>query len=250
MSIVCLRWKSNVLGNETRLTAVLPDDVPPPWPVLYLLHGMWDTCDAWLDKARLARHLAGRPIAVFTPDGFNSWYTNHHDGPRWFDHVADELPAFVERTFHVRTDCGGRCVGGLSMGGYGALRLTLARPDRYASAHSHSGGVMHGSRPGPGAGSSLDAGLFRRIFGDDPAGTDHDLLALADRLPATSRPALRLDCGTGDFLHADNVAFHDALAARGVAHEWHEHPGGHDWDYWDARLPAALDFHLAALTDG
>ena len=62
-----------------------------------------------------------------------------------------------------------------------------------------------------------------------------------------SWPALRFDCGLDDALLEENRAFHDHLERVGVEHSYVEFPGGHDWDYNDARLGEALEFHWEIL---
>lgn len=244
MSHATLHWTSPVLRRSVPMTVILPDNAPRPWPVLYLLHGMWDDHNAWMLKARAMHHCRKWPICVVMPDGQDSFYTNHNNGEDYFAHFAEALPSFIEQTFPVRTDCGGRCVGGLSMGGYGALRLALGRPDRYASAHSHSGATMIGSREHKEL-SSLTDEAFRRIFGPDPRGSHHDLGHLAEH--ADPRPALRIDCGVDDFLFEDNQKFHTRLNQLGFDHQYETFPGGHSWDYWDEHLPEALPFHAGVL---
>lgn len=226
------------------MTVILPDDTPKPWPVLYLLHGMHDDHTAWALKGRALHHAERWPICIVMPDGEDSFYTTQVQGEDYFAHFADALPAFIESTLPVRSDRCGRCVGGLSMGGYGALRLALGRPDRYISAHSHSGALMIGSHQHKEPTNLTDA-AFQRIFGEDPRGTDHDLQHLARH--ADPMPALRIDCGTEDFLYKHNQTFHAHLQTLGVDHEYETSTGTHGWTYWDTHLPAALAFHARAL---
>jgi S-formylglutathione hydrolase FrmB len=163
--------------------------------------------------------------------------------------MAEEVVGFVERNFPARPARQARAVGGLSMGGYGALRLAMAHPELFASANSHSGALMHGGRDGPRPDGPLSPDEFRRIFGARPQGSDHDLVALARRLKQSGGPIPRmlLDCGTDDFLLEDNRAFRRELQRFDVPHEYREFPGAHTWDYWDEHVRDALDFHLDAL---
>ena len=151
-----------------------------------------------------------------------------------------DLVYCVDRIFPTRRSRNGRCVGGLSMGGYGALRMALGRPDLFASATSHSGALLVAS----GAKSSLQGPELNRIFGRKPAGSDHDLLELARRCKkAGTLPKIRIDCGTEDFLLEHNRQYHQHLDKMGIAHEYQEFPGNHNWDYWDLHVREALDFH-------
>jgi len=146
--------------------------------------------------------------------------------------------------FPTKRSRAARGVGGLSMGGYGALRIALAYPETFAAATSHSGAVLHGSRNHPRAGGALGKQEFARIFGKSPAGSDHDIVALARRARAKGKvPKIRIDCGAEDSLLDDNRALHARLDALRIVHEYEEFPGGHDWEYWDLHVPDALAFH-------
>jgi len=236
-----LHWRSTVLSKNTTTWLLYPDAGAPPFPTLYLLHGLTDDHTTWLRRTRLEVHAAGYPLILVMPDGDRGFYTNHHRGPRYADHIGLELPALIERTFPARSARDARAIGGQSMGGYGALRVGLAFADRFASVHSHSGGMLRPTRPMP----EVDWDL---IFGPNPAGTDHDLLALAQRAKSRqSLPALRLDCGLEDHLLDQNRSLHAELQRLGVAHQYHEFPGGHNWDYWEQQIPAALAWHAANL---
>ncbi len=130
------------------------------------------------------------------------------------------------------------------MGGYGALRLGLGYPDAFASVNSHSGAVMHGAKTY----SKPEQAEFKRIFGARPAGSNHDLLMLARKASRAGKlPKIRIDCGTEDFLLADNREFHAKLDAMDVPHEYAEFPGAHNWDYWEIHIQEALAFHARNL---
>lgn len=244
MAFAQLHWHSTTLGKETTTWVLLPDDGTPPFATLYLLHGLSDDHTAWMRKSRVESHVAKRPLIVVMPDGGRGFYTNHYDGgPQWATHVGVELPALIERTFPAAATRDARHVGGLSMGGYGALRVALGYPDRFASAHSHSGAVLGPRRrvdfpPTP---------EYRAIVGPHSglAGTDNDLTLLAGRAKAGGLlPRLRFDCGTDDFLLEDNRQFNRQLVDAGIDHQYVEFPGGHSWDYWDQHVGEAIDFHL------
>jgi S-formylglutathione hydrolase FrmB len=137
------------------------------------------------------------------------------------------------------------------MGGYGALRLSLGFPDIFSVSTSHSGAVMHGSRDYPRPGGALGNEEFHRIFSPDPVGSDHDLIALAERCRDRKMlPKIRVDCGVDDELLADNRAFHSKLTAMHVSHEYEEFEGAHNWDYWDVHVQEALVFQSQHLTTG
>jgi putative tributyrin esterase len=260
MALVNLHWKSDVIGKQTSATVILPETGVGPFPTFYLLHGLSDDHSMWLRRSRIEWYVRDLPLIVVMPDGYRSFYTKPVDGPDFAKHVGEELPAFIERNFQAKAERSARAIGGLSMGGYGALRVGLGYADRFCSVNSHSGAVGWGNfdyKTGPSAPASLNGrgeAFLRelaRIFGDDPRGSDHDVVELAKRAMAKGTlPELLLDCGTEDFLLEDNRAFVARLKAASVPHVYREFPGVHDWDYWDLHVREALAFHAKNLGIG
>jgi putative tributyrin esterase len=247
MSFCQLHWSSAILGKQTTTWVLLPDKGTSPFATFYLLHGLSDDQTAWMRHTRINDYVANLPLIVVMPDAGRGFYTDQAAGPRWATHLAEELPAVIERNFPAKTNRAGRCIGGLSMGGYGAMRLALGYPQKYVSANSHSGALL---------GPNLDRGIlsvdeFQQIVGERYKGSKHDLAELARRASAGGElPKLRIDCGSEDFLLEDNRAFHRSLVEMKVAHEYEEFPGNHNWDYWEIHVQEALRFHAGVLGIG
>jgi S-formylglutathione hydrolase FrmB len=178
--------------------------------------------------------------------------------PHYDDYVAYDVVKFVDGKYRTRADRSHRGLAGLSTGGFGAIMLALQYPRLFAAAASHSGvvwplewapdGVL--DRPvgsvdstwrrvrAGGVGQSMLASFGR----DTAAWFARDPVHLLDRAKARGDvlPALKADCGTGDPFLAGNRAFRDQLKARGVALDYAEFPGGHDWPYWRAHAAESL----------
>jgi S-formylglutathione hydrolase FrmB len=252
-----VHWRSEVLQKQTTMQVLLPRTGRPPFPVFYLLHGLSDDSTAWLRNTRLEWYVRDLPLVVVLPDGYRGFYTDNEAGPAYARHLGMELVDFVDRNFRTRAERSSRAIGGLSMGGYGALRVGLGYCDRFCSIHSHSGALGRTnadfSDEAVRAGRHKDKSAefiaeLRRVFGCKPIGSGHDILNLARDAQAKGRlPHLWLDCGRRDFLVEDSREFHRELKAAGVPHEYHEHAGAHDWDYWDRHVRDALKFHCRNL---
>lgn len=254
MSVLSLQWSSSLLGKQTTTHVFFPDNGSPPFPTLYLLHGLGDDSASWLRNSKLSLYLANMPLIVVMPDGYRSFYTDHESGFAYAQHIGQELPAHIDRMFATRAERSGRAIGGLSMGGYGAMRVGLGYPDTFCSIHSHSGALGWGTFSGQHRAELLAArgpaftAELQRIFGDAPAGSRHDLIVLAREARTSGQlPAIRLDCGGADPLIDDNRRMVSLLREAGIPHEFHEFSGGHDWNYWDQHITAALAFHLEQL---
>jgi S-formylglutathione hydrolase FrmB len=261
------------------------------YPVLLYLHGLGGNETNWSAAGRLPRVMdslaaAGHPEAIVAmPDGDDSWYTAHARLPdpagcandparreaaatycanwlRYDDYIVHDVVRHVDTHYRTRAGAAHRAIGGLSMGGYGAIALALATPGRFAAAASHSGVlaprlVDTATPPRPGATLAELQGAARGLwpsqrlaFGADTiAWRARDPLVLAARAHAAGipLPALYADVGTDDRWLPHNRAFRDALAALGIPLRYAEHPGGHSWDYWRAQLPASLAFLLARV---
>jgi S-formylglutathione hydrolase FrmB len=177
------------------------------------------------------------------PDGGRGFYTDAVEGFAYESHIMKDTIGFVEQFLPVKKSRTHRAIGGLSMGGYGALKLALKYPKVFGSVAAHSSACLCGHKAPEG---DLSDELLR-VFGPHPAGGENDLLALSARLRESEAPAIRFDCGRGDSLLDDNRTFRAHLRRIGLPHTYAEYPGIHEWDYWDAHFPKALRHHRKAL---
>ena len=249
MSLFDVHWASKALKKKLGMYVIIPDELDGPFDTFYLLHGLSDDYTTWLRRTRIEWYVRDLPLIVVMPEGFRGWYTDNEHGPAYGRYIGEELVAFVERNFPARRERAARHIGGLSMGGYGALRAALRYPQVFGSVNSHSGALVHGSGdwtlPDPREDRRAFASEMLHVFGPRPQGSSHDLLALARSAQmAGIMPRILLDCGTDDFLIQANRRFHEELVRLDIAHEYREFPGAHDWDYWDCHVRDALEFHL------
>ena len=216
------------------------------YPTLYLLHGLSDDHTTWTRRTSIERYAAARGVAVVMPAVGRSFYQDTAGGLKYWTFVSEELPALCERFFPLARGREQRFVAGLSMGGYGALRLGLACPERFAAAASLSGALDLGRRLREAGrdGALMNRAEYLAVFGPELrcAGTDTDLFFLAEKHAASTgpKPALYLACGTEDALLGETRAMRDHLAHLGLAAAYHESPGAHEWAVWDAEIQRVL----------
>ena len=206
-------------------------------PVLYLLHGLSDDDTIWLRRTSIERYVAPRGLAVVMPQVHRSIYLDGvHTGDYW-TFISDELPDIVHRFFRVSDRREDTFVAGLSMGGYGAIRLALHQPERFAAAASLSGGLDVAELQRSGEREQL----MRAVFADrDAAGSDDDLLAVLDGADPAALPDLYVCCGTEDPLVASSREFVEIAERRGVAVTSSFGAGEHEWGYWDTAIQDVL----------
>lgn len=242
MAFCELRYFSRALGMQTQANVILPEGQAGPFAVFYLLHGLSDDHTMWARRTSIERYVQHLPLIVVMPDGGRGFYTDAEQGFAYQTAIVGDLISYIDQMFPTRAERGGRCIGGLSMGGYGALKLALRFPELFCSAVSHSGAVNFAHVP-------RDPGNreFQRITGPKSAGGPNDLYALAESIDREQLPALRIDCGTEDFLLDANRQFHAHLEELKLPHEYREFPGAHDWSYWDLHVQEAIRFHAQVL---
>jgi S-formylglutathione hydrolase FrmB len=251
MAMLRCNFFSDALSLSTSMTVILPQRTSTqigmtgaagegPPPVLYLLHGLSDDDTIWLRRTSIERYVASLGVAVVMPQVHRSFYTDEFYGARFWTFVSEELPHLVAEFFRVSDRREDTFVAGLSMGGYGAVKLALRQPERFAAAASLSGALnvasLRTTRERP-----EDPRMWQRILGDqDPTGTEDDLFFLLDSIDPSSAPALHVSCGTEDELIADNRAFVEHCEKVGVGVTTDFRPGEHEWGLWDAVIQEVL----------
>ncbi len=252
MALIQCTFFSEVLQLSTAMNVILPqscrgqigmggNDTKEPPAVLYLLHGLSDDHTAWLRRTSIERYVADLPLAVVMPAVNRSFYTDMAHGDNYWTFISEELPQIVQSFFRVSRDWKKTFVAGLSMGGYGAFKLALTHPDRYAASASLSGCLDINAVTSEG--KAIEKSEYKDIFGplDQLPGSENDLLALLSRFPRSGKTEFYQCCGTEDFLYNENLTFRSH--ARNLDLTYEEHQGeAHNWDYWDQQIQRVLNW--------
>ncbi len=244
MALLTVNFFSHALKIHTAVNVILPQEGIWPaalprrtWPTLWLLHGLSDDHTIWQRRTALERYVEPLPLAVVMPAVNRSFYQDAAYGPAYWSYISEELPERMRAWFPLDASREGNFVAGLSMGGYGALRLGLTHPDRYAAIATLSGAVAYAHNR---VKDPVVLAEMRAIYGGlgGIKGGPTDLFALAEKLAASGgeRPRIYQACGTEDFLFKDNVAFHRHLNRLGIEHTYVTGPGEHVWGYWDEQI--------------
>jgi S-formylglutathione hydrolase FrmB len=244
-----IHFFSDMLVSRCTMNVILPQRKPgdpkfgyqPPFRVLYLLHGFSDDHTAWQRWTSIERYVEGLNMAVIMPAAGTSFYTDMAHGGKYFTFLTEELPAVVHDLFPLSKERNDTFIAGLSMGGYGAFKLALSCPEKYAAAASLSGVLdirKHVKESNdPEEVSMLE--ILRNNFGDleGVPGSRHDLFALVEKVShATIKPRLFQYCGAEDFLYIENLRFRDFIGTLGFDYTYEESPGDHNWKYWDVEI--------------
>jgi enterochelin esterase-like enzyme len=250
-----VRFFSRALGRETVYLAWLPPGYTtgpqrggPGYPTLYLLHGAGGPAgfgvEEWLgyalteDLDRLVALGLIEPLIVVLPDGEQGYWINHADGgPRWADFVAVDLVSSVDATFFTDPRPARRAVGGLSMGGHGALQLGLNHPEVFGVVGAHSP-TLRPFETSPA------------FFGDPAWFARFDPPTLAQTTGAAGRVVTWIDIGADDRWRPAAEALRDQLVAHGGTPTFRVLEGEHEGWYWMTYLPEYLGFYSATLARG
>ena len=235
---------SPTLSRQMSYYVWLPSDYDASqqrYPVLVMLHGGGGSKDEWpayglvtaVDQLVACHEI--RPLIVIMPQGDKGYWVNQaQHGPRWGDYVVQDVLGSVDSTFRTLPDADHRAIGGLSMGAAGALQLAFNHPNVFhvVGAHSPSLHLDDGTFPVLGTGAEFD--------GREP-------IRLAALAPGLEGLTIWIDAGEQDPWLGRNQLLHQALVDRGVAHQWHVLPGGHEGPYWQINLERYLRFYGASL---
>jgi S-formylglutathione hydrolase FrmB len=220
------------------------------YPVLYLLHGAYGNENDWTTRTNLVSYVEPYHLIVVMPGVGNSWYANSasDERARYEDALMRDLIPHIDAKYRTLSSGYGRAVAGLSMGGFGAMKFALRYPQQFAFAASFSG-AFDAPRTNIVSSNANEeyAQIMRRVFGSMESETrrQNDLFRLLGATDVRARlPYLYVSTGSGDPLASvlpSNPRFADALRERGVAYEYHERPGLHDWRFWDEEIKLALE---------
>lgn len=244
MALLHVNFSSEVLELKMAMDVILPDGPSSrpdgKWPTLYLLHGLSDDHTIWQRRTSIERYVEDMNLAVVMPSVHRSFYTDMKHGMAFWTFISEELPAICERMLPLSTRREDRFAAGLSMGGYGALKLGMRLPDRYAAVASLSGAVdmvrLAHEQP-------EREEMFEDVFGtlEEMTEGEDDIPAVARRLIASGKPLPRvyMACGTEDFLFENNEAFVEQFKEPlNITYE--VGPGAHTWAFWDEYIQHVL----------
>ncbi len=237
MAFIQLAVHSHQLQVGVNVNVIMPEGRKNPPKVLYLLHGLSDDHTIWMRRSGIDRYAPGYNVAVVMPAVGRSFYTDQKNGYKYYSYVAEELPSIIEKMFNVSTKREDTFVAGLSMGGYGAMKLALANPDKFSKAASFSGclnvkAMFEKGDPGQ---------EMRNCFGDNGPEDIDDVMHLLEKNASNpNKPQLYQACGTKDFLYQQNLDFKAKAIELGYDLTYTEEPETHNWGYWDKQIDLAL----------
>lgn len=243
MAFLTCHTGSASLGRSFCYNIIVPENSDGDIPTVLLLHGLSDDYTQWERMTPIERYANERGIAVIMPDGARSFYTDMKYGDAYYSSIVCDVMRSARSLFPLSVKRKKNFTAGLSMGGYGALKIALKNPDVFSGAISLSG-VLNIAKSAVEVTWDRD---FTLIWGEDYKsalpGSEDDLFYLTDNIKG-EKPRIFISCGDCDFMLGQNRDFHEHIKDAGFDFRYEEHPGNHNWMYWAEHIAEGLDFIL------
>lgn len=239
-----------ILPADKLLFPGMPEREDKPYKTLYLLHGIFGNYTDWVNGTRIQRFAEDNDLAVVMPSGDNAFYVDQPRANNYYgEFIGKELVELTRKMFplsHKREDT---FIGGLSMGGYGAMRNGLKYHDTFGYIISLSGALFMDEIPG----RTNDSPLFfeRRDYAENCFGNLEELLE-SDKNPkylirkllseGADIPKIYMACGDRDHILPSNEDFAGFLRENKVDAVFEIGPGDHEWDFWDTYIKKAIEW--------
>lgn len=250
---------SQCLEMSTGLTILVPDryEEGHSYKTAYVLHGLRGSSGNWADNTMLPIFAREYNTVFIMPEVARSFYTDMKYGQKFFTYVTEELPVICKSVFHISSKREDTAVIGASMGGYGALKCALAKPEQYSYCAAFSAACLYLKeyldeyRP-PEKREEVRAAFgdqivsdFLSIYGEELEWKpENEIMYLVEQAEKkTEKPKIYLACGDEDYLHESNARFAGEMKNRNFDFTYEEWPGKHDWYFFNQALEKALTYY-------
>jgi len=239
-----------ILPADKMVFPGMPEREEKPYKTLYLLHGIFGNYTDWVCGSRIQRYAEEHDLVVVMPSGDNAFYVDQPAANNFYGRfIGEELVTLTRKMFPLSRKREDTFIGGLSMGGYGALRNGLKYSDTFGCIAVLSG-ALHLEEM---ASRTNDDGIFmetrcyaQACFGDLSRLLDSDMAPkwLVKQLKQAGKalPKIYMACGAEDSLLEVNKDMAAFLEEQGADVTFEIGPGAHEWDFWDAYIKRAIDW--------
>jgi S-formylglutathione hydrolase FrmB len=263
MAVLQVSYYTTTLMRSTVFHAVIPNDLLPdakrgnphyerPMKTLYLLHGYAGNSNDWLVNCNVSDLAAKYNLAIIMPTGENSFYLNGKGtGSAYETLTGQELVAYTRNMFGLSCKREDTYIGGLSMGGFGAIHTGLKYPENFGKMVGLSSALITKTlkdiKPGTNNGIA-DYDYYVRVFGDleqvESGENSPNYLVKHRREKGETIQPIFIACGKDDFLIEQNREFVKLLEEQGVDCTYRESEGVHDWNFWNKTIEPAIQWLL------
>ncbi len=240
-----VEFHSTLLNKDVQYRIYLPQEYATSqkrYPVLYMLHGYSGKIDEWMWYGLLDRFdemintRQVKPFIIVLPFGDQEYWMDHPDnGPAWGEYVAHEVVDHIDGNYRTLPFKESRAIGGLSMGGNGALQVSMNYPNIFGVIGAHSPTMRTYDQKIP-------------WWGDEDWFLKHDPVAMVKTNQYISQVKLWIDIGSDDKTWRPRaLELKQNLLDRKIAFKWTDFPGDHNAEYWTAHVPDYLSWYNSVL---
>jgi len=245
---------SNTLNMETGITVLVPNRLKSDgaYKIVYLLHGLCGNSGDWINYTMLPNYAEDYDAIIVMPEVARSFYTDMKYGLKYFSYIVEELPQICNRIFRISSKREDTIVIGASMGGYGALKCVLTRPDQYGACGAFSSACLF-LKEGLDA-QRQDPETAKAIFGEQLVNDfyaafgetldwnpENEILELAKKQSGKEQnPTIYCACGTEDPFLELNRRFASDMNEAELNFKYEEWEGGHNWYFFDQAIKKAF----------
>lgn len=248
MALIDLKFFSQTLGMQTEAYVVIPQrstngeigikgkSKDKEYKCLYLLHGLSDDHTIWLRRTSIERYATDYGVCVVMPCGARSFYTDMKNGMKYYSYITEELLSIICEFFNISSKREDTYIAGLSMGGYGALKAALKKPEVFCAAAGLSSVAA--------IRDAMFSDVLVSVFGEElDIPDDEDLFFLAEKTNSNPlKPRIFMGVGTEDFLYDSNIKLKDHFEQLDYDFTYRESTGVHNWKFWDEYIQYVLEW--------
>ena len=258
MAYLKIEYKSLALGRGAGVTVFLPSDgmageVKLPYKTLYFLPGYSATATEIYTYLSFRAQAELKGIAIVIPEGENLFYQDYKErGTLYSTYVGKELVEETRKLLPLSRERADTYIGGISMGGYGAIynglkyKETFSKIIAFSPAANCYNLLVEAGNPG----SSISQ--FNNYFGskENYMESESNLIWAYEKADSSKLPELFLCCGRDDKLVFSAVKkLEEALVRLQIKHVYREESGDHEFDFWNRMMDPAFSF-LVGIPEG
>lgn len=264
MSTHFVRFRSEALSCNGEFYIHIPPKQLPPFmadnpyykrkpKTLILLHGYSGDCTDWLYNAPVADYSLKYNLAIVMPSGGVSFYVDKEaTGHKYCKFIGEDLVEYLRDTFNLATEKENTFIGGLSMGGFGALHTGLMYPETFSGIIALSSALivyhLKDMKPDNTDPVMANYAYYTDTFGDlsKALESDHnpEVLYLRNKKNNVENPVIFMACGSEDFLLEPNHLMRDFLSKQNARFTYLESPGVHNWEFWIPNSEKGINYLL------
>lgn len=250
-------FSSDLLRTKINMQFIVPEHFDAPYRVVYLLHGLHGNQGSWTDNSMLPLYSKKYNAVFVMPEAGRSFYFDLKYGRKYFTFISDELPKIVKNTFNISSQREDTAVIGYSMGGNGALKLALSKPEQYGFCGAISAACIYFGPVLDNVRKNIDSFKFGDAIESEETLKDiknyfsvnleYDLntdIPNLSKIFSYDKTKLKIysACGIEDSLRKENLKLNEDMKNAGFDFTYEEWQGNHEWDFFNEALKKTLAF--------